>query len=914
MTLARTMASYSPDTINSRMNSPAQSLILVDGTAYVYRAFFANQLQTSDGTPTGAVFGFANMLARLLREHSPDYIVVVFDAKGKTFRDEIYSEYKQNRPPMPDDLRPQYETIQQLVSAFGIRTLSIEGVEADDVIATLATTFHSPDLLTVIASSDKDLAQLVSAEVVMLDERKGELLGPSEVLQKFGVPPAMIIEYLALIGDTSDNIPGVPLVGPKTAVKWLTTYGGLDAIIANADSLPGKAGQNFRDCISQLPMVRQLITLKHDVKLDCALEEFTISERNVEQLRKIYTQLEFNTWLRELNGNHAQPEETAPAYQLVNDAPTFDALIEKLSAVEVFAFDTETTGLDLRRASLVGISISIKAKTAFYIPLGHSYLGAPEQLPTEDAIARLKPIFENPNIAKIAQNIKFDAGMLAQYGIEVRGIIYDTMIESYVYNANAVAQHSLDTLALKYLAYSTVKYEEIAGKGKKQITFDQVEIESAAQYACEDADITFRLHAMLWPKIRSSAQLERIYCEFDLPLAAVLMRMENYGVRIDRSELNAQSHSLQQRIEQVEQSIYREAGRRFNIASPKQIREILFDELGCRTDSRTSTGQASTSEAVLRELAAEYDLPDMILQYRSLTKLKSTYTDKLPELIDPDTQRVHTSYNQCVAGTGRLSSSDPNLQNIPIRTDDGKRIREAFIAAPGHVLISVDYSQIELRIMAHIAEDPGLIDAFSKGEDVHRFTASQVFGAPLDNVTSDQRRSAKAINFGLMYGMSAYGLSKNLQISLAAAKLYMEQYFERYPNVHQYMNRVREQAHADMFVETLYGRRMHLTHIRSKQFNQRQAAERAAINAPLQGTAADIIKLAMIKVDRWLSESGSGARMIMQVHDELVLESPETEVSAVVSNVKAIMEDVAELRVPLVADAGIGLNWASAHD
>ncbi len=896
------------------MNSPAQSLILVDGTAYVYRAFFANQLHTSDGKPTGAVFGFANMLARMLREHSPDYIVVVFDAKGKTFRDEIYSEYKQNRPPMPDDLRPQYETIKQLVNAFGIRTLSIEGVEADDVIATLATAFHGPDLRTVIASSDKDLAQLVSDDVVMLDERKGELLGCSEVLQKFGVPPSMIIDYLALIGDTSDNIPGVPLVGPKTAAKWLTTYGGLDAIIANADSLPGKAGQNFRDCISQLPMVRQLITLKHDVELGCALEEFTISERNVEQLREIYTQLEFNTWLRELDGAHAQPKETAPAYQLVNDEPTFNALIEQLCAVEIFAFDTETTGLDTRRASLVGISISIRPKTACYVPLGHSYLGVPAQLPIDDAIARLKPIFENPNIAKIAQNIKFDASMLAEYGIEVRGMTYDTMIESYVYNANAVAQHSLDTLALKYLAYNTVKYEEVAGKGKKQITFDQVEIESAAQYACEDADITFRLHELLWPKIRSSKQLERVYSEFDMPLAAVLMRMENYGVRIDRGELNAQSHSLQQRIEQIEQSIYREAGRPFNISSPKQIREILFDELGYRNDSKTATGHASTSEAVLRELAAEYDLPDMILQYRSLTKLKSTYTDKLPELIDPNTQRVHTSYNQCVAGTGRLSSSDPNLQNIPIRTDDGKRIREAFIAAPAHVLISIDYSQIELRIMAHIAEDPGLIDAFSKGEDVHRFTASQVFGAPLDDITSDQRRSAKAINFGLMYGMSAYGLSKTLQISVAAAKQYMEQYFERYPNVHQYMNRVREQARAELFVETLYGRRMHLTHIRSKQFNQRQAAERAAINAPLQGTAADIIKLAMIEVDRWLRESGSDARMIMQVHDELVLESPETQVTAVVDNVKAIMENVAALRVPLVADAGVGANWASAHD
>ena len=696
------------------MSSPENSLILVDGTAYVYRAFHANQLSTSTGEPTGAVYGFANMLNRMIRQHEPSYIVVVFDAKGKTFRDDIYSEYKQNRPPMPDDLRSQYGTIRQMVDAMGIKTLSIEGVEADDVIATLVDTFHDSSLRTVIASSDKDLAQLVTDEVVMLDERKGVLLGPNEVMEKFGVPPGLIIDYLVLIGDTSDNIPGVPLVGPKTAAKWLMAHGSLDSLIDNAALLPGKAGQNFRDCIDQIPMTRRLITLKHDVDLDCTLEEFTISERNITELREIYTRLEFNSWLGVLDRNADEQQSDSVEYKLVADQQSLAALIAKLSKCKVFAFDTETTGLDMKHESLVGISVSTKAGEGYYIPVGHNYPGVPDQLDFDFVIESLKPVFENPDIAKIVQNLKFDANVFAKYAVSVQGTIYDTMIESYIYNSSAVAQHSLDSLALKYLDHTTLKFEDVAGKGKNQLTFDRVEIERAIPYAGEDADIAFRLHHILWPKIQSNPKLEEVFTNIDMPVVPVLMRMENHGVRIDPDELHRQSSSLQFRIQQVENSIYHTAGKPFNISSPKQIREILFDDLGYKTDSKTSTGLASTSESVLRELAQQYELPKMILEYRSLTKLKSTYTDKLPKLIDSSTQRVHTSYHQTVAGTGRLSSSDPNLQNIPIRTEDGKRIREAFVAESGNVLISIDYSQIELRIMAHIAEDPGLIDAFKK--------------------------------------------------------------------------------------------------------------------------------------------------------------------------------------------------------
>ncbi len=893
------------------MDAGKKTLMLVDGNAYVYRAYHANELSTSTGEPTGAVYGFTNMLNRMIRQYSPEYLVVVFDAKGKTFRDSIYPQYKQNRPPMPDDLRSQCELIYQLVDAMGITRLSVEGVEADDVIATLASALHGPNLHTVIASSDKDLAQLVNDQIVMLDERKGVLLGPPEVQEKFGVTPNQIIDYLALVGDTSDNIPGVSLVGPKTAAKWLNEFGDLDSLIANADRLPGKAGQNLRDSLEQLIMARQLVTLKHDVQVDLQLNNFTINEINIDQLRDLYARLEFRSWLKQLEANEPPVQLR---YHTVTDQSSLRNLIEKLERSGLFAFDTETTGLDMKRERLVGISFSIDSGEGYYIPVGHNYPGVTQQLELDYVLHELKPVFENPALGKIVQNFKFDSNVLAKYGISVDGMVYDTMIESYVYNSNAVAQHKLDTLALNYLDHTTIKYDDIAGKGKNQLTFDWIEIEPATRYAAEDADIALRLHQTLWPKIQTNDRLVFVFEQIDMPLVAVLTRMENCGVRIDSNELGRQSLDLHTRIDSVEHQIYQSAGKPFNISSPKQIREILFDDLGYKTNRKTSTGLASTSESVLSELAENYELPKLILEHRSLSKLKSTYTDKLPELVDPLTGRVHTSYHQAIAATGRLSSSDPNLQNIPIRTQDGKRIREAFIADSDCVLISIDYSQIELRIMAHISEDPGLIDAFSKGEDVHRFTASEVFATSVDEVTSDQRRHAKAINFGLMYGMSAYGLSRQLQIDVAQANSYINQYFTRYPGVREYMDRIRQQAQTNQFVETIYGRRLYLPNIRSKQFHQRQYAERAAINAPLQGTAADIIKLAMIEVDHWINESSTAARMIMQVHDELVLEVPTDKQDAVLESVKSIMEGVAELRVPLIADAGVGSNWASAHD
>ncbi len=896
------------------MTNSSQSLYLIDGTAYVYRAYHSTSLATSRGEPTGAVYGVGNMLKRIIKEHSPDYLVVVFDAKGKTFRHERYAEYKANRPPMPDDLRSQYDWVRQMVDAMGIKSISIAGVEADDVIGTLATAAGKAGLDTYISSSDKDLTQLVTDRVTMIDDMRGTWMGPAQVAEKFGVRPDQIIDYLSLVGDTSDNIPGVPLVGQKTAAKWLTEHGSVDNIIAIADTLRGKAGENFRNATAQLQLAKELVSLKLDVDVDFDLDAFRITAPDLDELRELYTRLEFYSWLNLLEGGGEEPEPEPIRYSAIMEESALDQLIERIRACGFVAFDTETTGLDVRTDSLVGVSLSIKEREAFYIPLEHRYFGAPEQMNFEAALNRLQSVLEDPGIIKIAQNLKFDAAVFANLGIGIAGPLYDTMIESYVLNSSAVPQHSLDKLALKYVDVSTTKYEDIVGKGKNQITFDQVDIDLATDYAAEDADIALRLHNTLWPKIESTKQLRDVFKDIDMPLVPVLMRVESNGVRLDEAALREQSAQLQERIESVEQGVYRLAGCTFNLSSPKQIREVLFDQLGLKASRKTSSGQMSTSESVLTELAEQHEVPRLLLEHRSLFKLKSTYTDKLPELINKKTGRVHTSFNQAVASTGRLSSADPNLQNIPIRTVDGKRIREAFIPDSGSILISIDYSQIELRLMAHLASDPGLLDAFSRGEDVHRFTASEVFDCQPDEVSPDQRRHAKAINFGLMYGMSAFGLARNLQIDVPQAQAYVEQYFTRYPSVREFMDNTRTKAREFKYVDTIFGRRVHLPDISSNHYGRRQHNERAAINAPLQGSAADIMKLAMIDVDRWLVDSNSDARILLQVHDELVLEAPVDQATGVMENVKSLMENAAQLEIPLIADAAIGANWALAHD
>ena len=896
------------------MNTPSKALYLIDGTAYVYRAFHSTNLSTSSGEPTGAVYGVGNMLRRIIREHEPDYLVAVFDAKGKTFRHDLYEEYKANRPPMPDDLRSQYDLIKEMVVAMGIKSISIPGVEADDVIGTLATAACEAGLTTYISSSDKDLTQLVNERVTVIDDMRGTELGPNQVKEKFGVRPDQIIDYLSLVGDTSDNIPGVPLVGPKTAAKWLSAHDSVDNIINISDTLPGKAGENFRNAIPQLQMSKDLVSLKLDVDVELDLEDFKIAPPKVDELRELYTRLEFFSWINALEGEKSESEVEPLQYSTITEESDLDALIERIQACGFVAFDTETTGLDVRKDHLVGISISIQEREAFYIPLAHRYLGVPQQLDEDLVFAKLKSVMDDSQISKIAHNLKFDASILSKVGIEITGPIYDTMLESYVLNSSAVPQHGLDRLALKYLNTATTKYEEVVGKGKNQITFDLVDIKNATEYAAEDADVALALHNTLWPQIEQEEQLQNVFENIDMPLVPVLMRVEDNGVLLDETALRQHSAELQERIQKIEDAIYQSSGCVFNLSSPKQIREVLFDQLGLTTSTKTASGVMSTSESVLTELAIDHEVPRMLLEHRSLFKIKSTYTDKLPELINSNTGRVHTSFNQAVASTGRLSSADPNLQNIPIRTAEGKRIREAFIPDSGSTLVSIDYSQIELRLMAHLSSDPGLLDAFSRGEDVHRFTASEVFDCSPDDVTSDQRRHAKAINFGLMYGMSAFGLARTLQIEVHQARDYIEQYFTRYPSVREFMDNVRGQAREHKFVDTIFGRRVFLPDINSNHYGRRQHSERAAINAPLQGSAADIMKLAMIGVDAWLASSDSGARMILQVHDELVLEVPHGQTDRVLDNVKRLMENAAKLYVPLVADAGIGTNWALAHD
>jgi DNA polymerase-1 len=887
-------------------------LVLVDGSSYLYRAFHAMPaLANSRGVPTGAVYGVINMLRRLLKDHEPELMAVVFDAPGKTFRDDIYPEYKANRPPMPDALAGQIPRVHALIRAMGLPLLMIEGVEADDVIGTLAHAAVAEGRDVLISTGDKDMAQLVGPRVQLVDTMQDKTFDREAVIAKFGVPPERMVEYLALVGDASDNIPGVPGVGPKTAARWLGEYGSLEALTGHAGEISGKVGEALRASLEQLPRARSLATIRCDLRLPLAPADLARRAPDVETLRTIYGELEFKTWLAELGGVQSAPVSRA-GYETVLEEAALGQWLARLAAAEAFAFDTETTSLEVMDAEIVGVSFSDRAGEGAYVPLAHDYPGAPAQLDRAQVLARLRPLLEDATHAKIAQNAKYDMNVLANHGIALAGVRYDTMLESYVLDSTAT-RHDMDSLALKYLGHKTIKYEEVAGKGKSQIVFSQVALEQATAYAAEDADVTFRLHAALWPRLAELPALRTVFEEIEMPLVPVLARMERHGVRIDVARLHTQSQELARRILELEQQAHEMGGQAFNLGSPKQIQEILFDKLKLPVLRKTPTGQPSTAEEVLEELALDYPLPRLILEHRSLAKLKSTYTDKLPAMINARTGRVHTSYHQAVAATGRLSSADPNLQNIPVRTAEGRRIRQAFVPAEGCVLLSADYSQIELRIMAHLSGDAGLIRAFAEGLDVHRATAAEVFGVAPGNVSDDMRRAAKAINFGLIYGMSAFGLARSLKIERGAAQQYVERYFARYPGVRDYMERTRARARSQGYVETLFKRRLHLPEIGSPNAVRQQAAERAAINAPMQGTAADLIKKAMIGIDRWLTASGGTTRMIMQVHDELVFEVPAGEVEEVRETVRAHMSGVAELAVPLVVDVGVGTNWDEAH-
>lgn len=897
----------------------SKRLVLVDGASYLYRAFYAMpNLSNSDGEFTGAVYGVTNMLKRLLADESPEYMAFVFDARGKTFRDEIYAEYKANRPSMPKELRPQVEYVHQVVEAMGMPLLIIPGVEADDVIGTLAKQASKQGFTTLVSTGDKDLAQLVTDKVNLVDTMKDVVYDHDGVVEKYGVPPERIIDYLTLVGDTSDNIPGVPKCGPKTAVKWLTEYGDLDGVIANADDIKGKVGENLRDFLDQIPMSKELVTIKTDVDTGVKVKDLKLDAPDDDRLRELYAHLEFKTWLSDLGGVEAgagksgKKPKVDKSYDTVTTMKALDSWIARIKKADVFAFDTETTSINAVEAELVGVSLSDVAGKACYVPVAHNYEDAPKQLDRDKVLAKLKPLLEDSSRKKIGQNLKYDMLVLKKYDIELSGIAFDTMLESYVLDSTA-SRHDMDSLALKYLGMKTIKYEDVAGKGKAQVLFDKVEVDVASEYAAEDADITLRLHDTLWPKLSENKVLTKLFEEVELPLVPVLARIEDNGVKIDADMLHEQSARITEQAGEIEAEAHEIAGAEFNIASPKQIQEILFDRLGLPVLKKTPKGAPSTAEDVLQELAEDYDLPRLILDHRSLAKLRSTYTDKLPLLVNEKTGRIHTSYHQAVAATGRLSSSEPNLQNIPIRTAEGRRIREAFVPEKGFTLVAADYSQIELRIMAHLSEDDGLMQAFEKGEDVHRSTAAEVFGVKVAKVDDDQRRAAKAINFGLIYGMSAFGLGKQLKIDRAQAQDYVDTYFARYPGVREFMDRTREEAREQGFVETVFGRRLYLPEINAANHVRRQYAERTAINAPMQGTAADLIKKAMISVDHWLTETDSDARIIMQVHDELVLEVPTKQAKKVGVEVEKLMSGVAELKVPLTVDSGSGKNWAEAH-
>jgi len=920
-------------------------LILVDGSSYLYRAYHAfPPLTNSAGEPTGAMYGVLNMLKSLLAQYNPSHVAVVFDAKGKTFRDELFEHYKSHRPPMPDELRAQIEPLHEMVRAMGLPLLAVSGVEADDVIGTLALEAEKKGLSVLISTGDKDMAQLVTPAITLINTMSNTILGPEEVEQKYGVPPALIIDFLAMMGDSSDNIPGVPGVGEKTAQALLQGLGSMQTIYDNLDKVADLGFRGAKTMATKLEQNRdvaflsyQLATIKTDVELALPCEELTVTEPNVEALQTLFSRYEFKRWLSDLQDGKwlqgkksntqaqkalsdepvAVPETSSVLptenYVTILDQDLFDSWLEKLKNSEVFAFDLETDALDTLSAHIVGISFAIAPGEAAYLPVAHDYLDAPDQLDRAAVLAQLKPLLEDESAWKVGQNLKYDRGVLKNYDIELAGIKFDTMLESYILNS-VVGKHDMDSLAARWLNHKTVTFQEIAGKGKNQLTFNQIALEQASHYAAEDADVTLQLHLKMWPELEKEAGPRKVFEQIEMPLLTVISRIERNGVLIDQAILAQHSKELTARLAELELKAHELAGEPFNLSSTKQLQVILFEKQGIKPTKKTPGGAPSTSEEVLAELALDYPLPKVILEHRGLSKLKSTYTDKLPLMINPLSGRVHTSYHQAVTATGRLSSADPNLQNIPVRNDEGRRIRQAFVAAKGYRIVAADYSQIELRIMAHLSQDKGLLDAFAQGEDIHRATASEVFGVPLDKVSAEQRRSAKAINFGLIYGMSAFGLSRQLNIGAGEAKKYMDLYFERYPGVLRYMENTRQLAASKGYVETIEGRRLWLPDIKSSNAIRRKAAERAAINAPMQGTAADIIKRAMIAVDAWLEQQNDNSvRMIMQVHDELVFEVKAEAVEAASQKIRALMEGSVQLDVPLLVEVGVGDNWDEAH-
>jgi len=918
-----------------------KTLLLVDGSSYLYRAFHAlPDMRNAEGAPTGALYGIINMLRRLRNDYPASYIACIFDAKGKTFRDDLYAEYKATRKSMPEDLSKQVEPIHAAVRALGWPILMVEGIEADDVIGTLAVQASACGLKTIVSTGDKDMAQLVNEQVTLVNTMSNETLDRAAVIEKFGVPPERIVDYLSLIGDTVDNVPGVEKVGPKTAVKWLTQYDSLEGVMSNADKIGGVVGENLRKALPWLPQARVLVTVKTDCDLSAhmqsILESLQVQPQDNAALKELFTRYNFRTWLREIDsaanaaaapavnaadgtaaGDSAQgglfgnDEIPAAEYETILTTAQLEHWLGVINAAKLTAVDTETTSLIPLQAQLVGISLCCDSSKACYIPVAHHYQDAPAQLSRELVLATLKPWLEDDSKRKVGQNMKYDSHIFANHGVQLRGIEHDTLLESYVFESHRT--HDMDSLAMRHLNRKTISYAEVCGKGASQIGFDEVEIERATAYAAEDADITLALHHAMWPQIENDAKLRYIYEKIEVPTAVVLQKIERNGVLIDSDLLGKQSHELGKRMLEIEQQAYELAGQPFNLNSPKQLGEILFEKLQLPVVKKTPSGGPSTDEEVLQKLAEDYPLPKILLDYRGLAKLKSTYTDKLPKMVDADTGRVHTNYAQAVAVTGRLASNEPNLQNIPVRTAEGRRIREAFVAAPGCVLVSADYSQIELRIMAHISEDANMLKAFADGEDIHRATAAEIFGVGLAEVSSEQRRYAKVINFGLIYGMSAFGLAGNLGVERAAAQMYIDKYFQRFSGVKQFMDNTRQEAKAQGYVETVFGRRLWLPEINSPNGPRRQGAERAAINAPMQGTAADLIKLAMIAVQGWLEQAGMQSKMIMQVHDELVLEVPEAELPVVREKLPELMKNVAQLKVPLLAEVGIGKNWEEAH-